>query len=70
MKIAIILLSFGALSSFTSAAWVSPEQRTFKNGKENRLLEVFSLSFNGNFGISRAIDGIYKIIDGLASCES
>ena len=33
------------------------------------LLDTFSLSFVGNLNFSNAIQGLQKIIEGLASCE-
>ena len=34
------------------------------------LQDTFSLSFVGNLNFSNAINGVQKIIEGLASCES
>ena len=67
MKIAIISTCvFCSFLIFTNGG-VSA-QRTFYP-VENRLLDTVSLSFNGNLYLSRAIDGIWKIIDGLFSCK-
>ena len=38
-------------------------------GPENSLLDTFSLSFVGNFNFANAIEGIKKIVEGIASCE-
>ena len=34
------------------------------------ILDTFSLSFVGNFNFANAIDGIKKIIEGVASCKN
>ena len=34
------------------------------------ILDTFSLSFVGNLNFSNAIQGVQKIVEGLASCES
>ena len=34
------------------------------------ILDTFSLSFVGNLNFSNAVQGVQKIVEGLASCES
>ena len=71
MKIAITFLLFGSLFSICNA-WTNfgPHfDKTNFNGRENKLVDTFSLSFYGNLGMSRAVDGISKIIEGIVSCK-
>ena len=37
--------------------------------KSSGILDTFSLSFVGNLNFSNAIQGLQKIVEGLASCE-
>ena len=35
---------------------------------ESSILDTFSLSFVGNFNFANAIDGVRKIVEGIANC--
>lgn len=40
-----------------------------KHDTNNGLLDTFSLSFVGNLNFANAVEGVYKIVEGIASCE-
>ena len=62
----IILISFCTLLTFSSAR-VSPGHK--KSFEENGVMDTFSLSFTGDVYLSRAIDGFWKIVDGISACK-
>ena len=37
--------------------------------EEPGIFDTFSLSFVGNFSLSKALDGISKILEGIATCK-
>ena len=48
-----------------------PQQRNFVAKAEqggSGILDTFSLSFVGNFNFANAIEGLRKIVEGIASC--
>ena len=49
------------------------QQRTISYSADNDnnagLLDTFSLSFVGNFSFSKALEGIRKIVEGIATCK-
>ena len=62
----IIFISFCTLLTLSSAR-VSPGHK--KSFGENGVMDTFSLSFTGDIYMSRAIDGFWKIVDGISACE-
>ena len=50
-----------------SSARVSPGHK--KSFEENGVMDTFSLSFTGDVYLSRAIDGFWKIVDGISACK-
>ena len=39
------------------------------NADSNSLLDTFSLSWSGDFDFSRTLEGVSKILEGIASCK-
>jgi hypothetical protein len=40
-----------------------------KAGQKSSLMDAFSLSFVGDFDFTLVLDGLKKILDGVATCE-
>ena len=45
------------------------QPRTWPKDDDQKILDVFSLSFKGDFGLSRMYRGFSKIVEGVASCK-
>ena len=70
MRISTTFLLFGALFGICCNAWtLKPYQNFNGRERENKLVDTFSLSFYGNLGMSRAVSGISKIVEGIVSCK-
>ena len=69
MRIATTFFLFGVLFSICNAWTLKSHHQNNNNGRENRLVDTFSLSFYGNLGMSRALNGISKIVEGIVSCK-
>ena len=47
----------------------SPDDSSGDDNEDDGVLDTFSLSFGYKMGISKAMGGIRKIVEGIAECE-
>jgi hypothetical protein len=79
MKIIILVFIFGLLvAQMSSAKSFNPGQRKSgdfnarnnNNKNDKNVLDTVFLSWSGDFGLSRTMNGSRKIIEGLVTCKS
>ena len=65
----LVLLSSNSVWGSIHSYYEPKTEMTPSQDSDYGILDTFSLSFVGNFNFANAIDGVKKIVEGVANCK-